>query len=174
MTPYFTHGGISLRPVDYSDLDEIRALRNDGATWPRLTDPRPVTKADQERWYASLSRDGRFYFVAFEKKTPFIGLVRMDEYDPLNRSIRTGLDVLPRLRRKGYGYRIYSAIKKYCFDELGLHRVWLQVLRDNIPAIQLYARQKFILEGRLRGAVFRHGEFVDYLIMGILESEYRM
>jgi len=173
MTPYFTHNGISLRPVEVEDFKLIRGLRNNEETWPHLTDPRAIMPADQRRWYDSLSRDSRFYFVAFGKRKPFIGLVRMDEYDSLNRSIRVGLDVVPGLRRRGNGSKIYSVIKKYCFEELGLHRVWLQVLADNIPAIKLYARHKFILEGRLREAVFRHGEFVDYMIMSILESEYR-
>ena len=86
---YFSHGGLSLRPVEEEDLDRIRELRNDESTWIHLTDPRPVYPGDQVAWFGSLGlRAGKFYFVAFDEQNPFIGIVRMDEYDAQNRSIR--------------------------------------------------------------------------------------
>jgi RimJ/RimL family protein N-acetyltransferase len=165
---------MSFRPVERQDLVKIRHLRNDPSTWVHLTDPRPLTEADQEAWIGGIgARTGKFYFVASDDKRPFIGLVRMDEFDPLNRSIRVGADVVPELRNKGYGILIYRTIKKYCFDHLNVHRVWLEVLATNEHAGRLYAKQGFVVEGRLREAVYRDGKFVDYVIMSILEPEYR-
>jgi RimJ/RimL family protein N-acetyltransferase len=173
-TAYFEHDGLKLRPVEEQDLEAIRQLRNDGTTWINLTDPRPLTAADQKTWLDSLNlRSGRFYFVAYDPLHPFIGLVRMDEYDAQNRSLRVGADVQPELRGKGFGTAIYRTILKYGFDHLNLHRIWLAVLESNIRAIRLYEKQGFLLEGRLREAVFRDGRYVDYLLMSILDMEYR-
>lgn len=171
---YFSHEGISLRPVEAGDLDQIRELRNDELTWIHLTDPRPISQADQAAWLGSLGlKSGKFYFVAFDDRNPFIGMIRMDEYDALNRSIRVGADVVPGLRRMGHGTHIYRAIKKYCFDVLNCHRVWLQVLETNEVAIKLYRKAGFSQEGLLREAVFRNGVYVDYKVMSIIEQEYR-
>ena len=97
----------------------------------------------------------------------------MDEVDHINRSIRVGADVVPALRGKGFGKAIYSAIKKYCFDYLNMHRVWLAVLEANERAIGLYRKVGFKEEGRYREAVFRDGRYQDYILMSILEVEYR-
>jgi UDP-4-amino-4,6-dideoxy-N-acetyl-beta-L-altrosamine N-acetyltransferase len=171
---YFSHLGIAFRPVEESDLDNIRDLRNYESTWTNLTDPRPISAGGQAAWLQSLGqKSGKFYFIALDDENPFIGMVRMDEYDMQNRSIRVGADVVPSLRGKGFGTRIYEAIKKYCFDEMNCHRVWLQVLQTNAVGKRLYSSAGFQYEGILRQAVFRNGSYVDYCLMSILESEYR-
>ena len=171
---YFYHERISFRPVEASDLDRIRELRNDESTWIQLTDPRAIGPADQAAWFQSLGqKSGKFYFVAFDEEYPFIGLVRMDEHDPINRSIRVGADVVPELRGKGHGSAIYEALKKYCFDFLNCHRIWLLVLDTNSVAKRLYEKVGFASEGTLKEAVFRNGCYIDYCVMSILEGEYR-
>jgi RimJ/RimL family protein N-acetyltransferase len=56
---------------------------------------------------------------------------------------------------------------------MNLNRLWLLVLESNAHAIRLYQKQGFRLEGRMRQAVFRDGRYVDYLVMSILDGEYR-
>lgn len=170
---YFTHEGLTLRPVERGDLDRILRLRNGQSTWTHLTDPRPIYEKDQDAWFASLSRAGAMYFIASAPNQPFVGLIRMDEHDRMNLSIRVGADVDVPLRGQGYGKRIYKSVLKYCFHTLNLHRVWLEVLKTNKIALKLYRGQGFKVEGRLREAVFRDGGYVDYVVMSILEGEYR-
>ena len=170
---FFEEGGIGIRPVEDRDLAKIAALRNDQDTWTWLGDPRPVFEEDQVRWFASLAaRSGRYYFVVAQRDRSFIGLVRMDEHDHINRSIRVGADVLPELRGQGFGKAIFRLIKRYCFGYLGVHRVWLLVLESNERAKKLYLGQGFKEEGRLRDAIYRNGKFMDYISMSILEKEW--
>lgn len=170
----FKHKDITLRLPALADLELMRRLRNDPSTWEHLTDPNLVTEAGQRRWFESLSsRPDRKYFVASNRNHSFIGIVRMDEYDPLNRSIRVGADVSPQLRGRGLGNKVFTAILAYCFDELNVHRAWLAVLETNVVARKLYAKQGFHVEGKYRKAVFRHGKYLDYILMSILENEYR-
>jgi len=167
----FSRNGLKLRSVELSDLDQIRDLRNDASTWMQLTDPTPVTPASQRAWFEGIS-PAKMYFVAYSDENPFIGIVRMDERDEVNRSVRIGADVVPELRGKGHGGRIYDAVLAYCFFHLNCHRVWLAVLETNFVAVNLYKKKGFKLEGRYREAVFRGGKYLDYLIMSILEGEY--
>jgi RimJ/RimL family protein N-acetyltransferase len=171
---HFIHDGLSLRVPTVKDIDRIQELRNDQGTWIHLTDPRPLGPGDQKKWVDSLSmRSGRFYFVASTPEHQFLGIVRMDEFDTLNRSIRVGADIAPELRGKGFGIRLYGTIKRYCFDFMNVHRVWLAVLETNGHAMRLYEKQGFKTEGRYRSAVYRDGKYVDYVLMSILEHEYR-
>lgn len=173
MAGTFSHEGLHLRTIEPNDLPHIAALRNDESTWTQLTDPKPLGPADQKAWYESLgSRSGKLYFIAYDDQNPFIGLVRMDEIDHQNRSIRVGADVQVDLRGKGHGKAIYRTVLKYCFDQLNMHRVWLAVLDTNTTARALYSRMGFKEEGRYRKAIFRNGDYVDYVLMSILELEY--
>jgi RimJ/RimL family protein N-acetyltransferase len=170
----FSHSGMMFRMPKSEDLELIADLRNDLSTWEQLTDPRPVGRADQKAWLESLgSRSGKLYFIAYTASEPFVGLIRMDEIDHINRSIRVGADVVAPLRGKGFGKAIYGAVKKYCFDYLNMNRVWLAVLETNKRAISLYKKVGFRKEGRYRAAVFRNGRFIDYVLMSLLEQEYR-
>jgi RimJ/RimL family protein N-acetyltransferase len=170
----FSHKGLAFRLPEDRDLETIQNLRNDESTWIHLSDPKPVGPADQKAWLQSIGwKNGRMYFVVFDDQNPFIGLVRMDELDQQNRSLRVGLDVLPELRGKGFGSRTYEALKAYAFDQMNIHRLWLAVLDTNERAKKLYEKMGFKVEGRYRETIFRHGRFVDYVLMSILEGEYR-
>lgn len=170
----FQYQGIGFRVVEERDLERIRALRNDPSTWMNLTDISSISADGQKEWFRTINRrNDRGYFVVFDQTCDFIGIVRMDEIDHVNRSIRVGADVVPEQRGRGYGRKIYIAIKKYCFDFLNMHRVWLAVLSSNERATRLYQGQGFKVEGRYREAIFRDGKYLDYILMSILEEEYR-
>lgn len=184
----FRHDDILLRVVEPDDLERLRAHRNDPSTWAMLTDVHLLTAEDQCRWYEGLRDRRRRYFVAQElpadRAVPFldadalgadaaVGLVRMDEIDQTNRSIRVGCDVFPGYRGRGLGTRIFAATLAYAFDVLNMHRVWLAVIATNAVARRIYDRQGLMEEGCYREAIFRDGRYVDYVVMSILEHEYR-
>lgn len=170
----YTHEDIGIRIIEARDLEAMRVLRNDSSTWIYLTDPHLITEESQKQWFSMLaSRPDRMYFILFVAEHPFAGIVRMDEIDRQNRSIRVGVDIVPELRGRGLGKRALCLVQRYCFDILNMHRVWLAVLVTNARARDLYTKVGFVEEGRHREAVFRDGRYVDYIIMSILEHEYR-
>lgn len=173
---------IAFRPVEKKDLESIRRLRNDQTTWIYLTDATLVTPAMQEQWFEKISQasDAAYFTVVKIKREfpilyedDFLGIIRMDEYDANNRSARIGCDIIPEMRGKGYGTKAFRACMKYFFHHIGLHRLWLCVLDNNMVAQKLYSNVGFKEEGRLRDAVWRDGKYHDYIVMGILDHEYR-
>ena len=173
IAPVFGHEGTFFRLPTSDDAEAIRRIRNDQTTWENLTDPTPITESDQVAWYRALSsRAGTRCFVVFDEVNPFLGYVRMDEYDKINRSVRVGLDIAPEFRGRGHGQKAFSLLLRYAFHEMNVHRVWLLVLHTNLRAIHVYQKIGFSPEGALREAVFRHGRYVDYKIMSILDKEY--
>lgn len=75
---------------------------------------------------------------------------------------------------QGYGTEATRAMLRYGFDELGLHKIELQVDAVNRRAIRAYEKAGFAQEGIRRAAVFHDGTFYDHVLMGILEEEYRL
>ena len=79
----------------------------------------------------------------------------------------------PAYRGKGYGSDALCLILRYAFNELNLHRVGLDVISSNAPAIRAYRRAGFQQEGAMRDAVLRDGCRYDRIIMGILRHEWQ-
>ncbi|MGH7639917.1 MAG: GNAT family N-acetyltransferase [Candidatus Dormibacteria bacterium] len=75
-------------------------------------------------------------------------------------------------RRRGFGAEAAQLALRFAFDELGLHRLTLDVISDNLAALGLYRKLGFKEEGRLRERVWRDGEFNDLIYMGLLRAEW--
>jgi [ribosomal protein S5]-alanine N-acetyltransferase len=103
-----------------------------------------------------------------------IGTTGLHRIDWVNRSAEFGIVVGERVYwGKGIGSEATRLIVAHGFDRLNLERIWLGVFADHGPAVRLYERVGFQVEGRLRGAILRDGRRHDQLIMGILAEEFR-
>lgn len=164
---------IILNPVKKKHLNNLRSLRNSSETNYYLTSIIPVNEYQQEAWFKKISLDEtKMCFAIENKNSQFIGFVRGDEWDRVNRSIRIGVDIVPEFRRKGFATNAYKLLLKYLFQDLGINRVWLLVVDYNEVAMSLYKKVGFRIEGKQREAVFRSGKFHTYIMMSILKSEY--
>lgn len=76
-------------------------------------------------------------------------------------------------RGKGFGKQVVSKLTEFCFMELGVHSVHLDVLENNEAAIACYEKVGFRKSGVYRGHGFHAGKFLNWIHMDILEDEYR-
>jgi ribosomal protein S18 acetylase RimI-like enzyme len=82
-----------------------------------------------------------------------------------------GMGVLPAYRHAGVGTRlVHAALKKA--KAYGLYRVELEVFEDNLPAIELYTKVGFKVEGRKIGAVRIGDRYVNAFVMALLLQDY--
>lgn len=79
-----------------------------------------------------------------------------------------GLFVHDAFQGQGVGMRLMEAALDLADRWLGLTRLELSVYTDNAPALQLYRRCGFTVEGTLRGYALRDGECVDAFAMARL------
>lgn len=62
---------------------------------------------------------------------------------------------------------------RYAFDELGLHRLDGSWFDFNEPSKGLYKKCGWKEEGVKREYVYKHGQWRDLTVVGVLESDYR-
>ena len=79
-----------------------------------------------------------------------------------------GMGVHDAWTGKGIGTALLAALVDTADRWLGLRRLELTVYADNAPALALYCRLGFELEGRHRAYALRDGEYVDALTMARL------
>lgn len=77
----------------------------------------------------------------------------------------------PELRGKGLGKQSMLAMMSYCFDVLGLQRLYLDHYTGN-PASGLYLSLGFTYEGVLRQNCRKNGILYDVHLMSMLKDEY--
>ena len=61
---------------------------------------------------------------------------------------------------------------QYAFTELGLHKVYLSVLEENVRAQKFYEKCGFIKEGLEVDAVKINGVYHNHIWYGIIKSNY--
>lgn len=75
-------------------------------------------------------------------------------------------------RRKGVGSSgIYLTLLEG-FNRLDLYKIWLTVHEHNHPALNLYRKLGFHLEGRLRDEFWLNGKRIDTLYFGMLKDDF--
>lgn len=169
----FKYGDIAIRPVEAKDLENMVRLRSEPTVWMQLGDITMIGIEEQRRWFESLIGDRRrCYYILCSDELNFIGIVRTDEIDYINRSIRVGGDILPEYQGQGYSKKMFKLLEEFCFSYLNMNRIWLLVLESNSVARSLYKKVGFREEGRMRQAIFRAGRYQDYIMMSLLQTEW--
>jgi len=78
--------------------------------------------------------------------------------------------VSPEVQGKGVGSGLLSALIDLAENWLNLMRLEHIVAVDNSPAIALYRKFGFIIEGKLRDYAYRGGRYVDAYLMARLRD----
>jgi ribosomal-protein-serine acetyltransferase len=74
---------------------------------------------------------------------------------------------------KGIITRCCAAMLDYIFDELGLHRAEIRCGTSNLRSCAIPARLGFLREGVAREAEWVNDRWVDLVVWGILEEDWR-
>jgi diamine N-acetyltransferase len=157
---------IVLRPTTDFDVDWVLDVEHDPAIEPFITRwPRQLhattMRSENARHLVITSPDGeRLGYVILRGVT-----------DP-GANIEL-LRIVVARRGGGVGRAALRAVKRIVFDELGAHRLWLDVITTNDPARRLYRSEGFVEEGVLREAARRADGFASLVLMSLLEQEYR-
>lgn len=164
---------IRLRPIEREDLPLLQLWRNHLKAYFR--EYRDLNMEHQRQWFESLTNDRRtmMWVIEVVGEGRSIGVCGWTYIDWLNRhaelSIYIGRD---DYRGKGYGTAVLAEMHRIAFDELGLHRVYLEVYDYN-PAKHLYERAGYKHCGVWRQHHFHEGQFHDSILMDLLADEWR-
>ena len=169
-------GRARLRATDTSDLPIFVRWLNDPEVRHYLLLWRPQSLLDEERWFHSISHNSSDLVLVAEVdeggETKPIGAVALHRIDWKNGSAELAIQIGEKdYWGEGYGTELVRAMVQYAFDEMRLFRIELDVFVYNERAKRCYEKVGFQLEGVRRKALFRNGEYIDVIRMGILRDE---
>ena len=156
---------IAIRKAEPSDAEAI---------WKCYTAPlvvrntlqMPYRSLESVRELMAKSGDGQHTLVAVVdgEVVGVIGL-HTSSRPRVNHRGEIGMMVRDDWQGKGVGKAMMQAVVDLADKWLNLSRIELTVFTDNEPAIALYRKFGFEIEGELRKYAFRDGEFVDAYAM---------
>jgi RimJ/RimL family protein N-acetyltransferase len=166
---------VQLRPFRPEDVDGIRAALADPET--RMLTGSSHLAFDEDRlttWYGTRNeQDDRLDLAVADRASGrCVGEVVLNEVDEHNRSCNFRTLIGPAGRGRGLGTEAVRLTIAYGFEQLGLHRIGLEVYAFNTRARRVYEKAGFVVEGVLRD-VLRYGDtWVDATVMSILATEW--
>ncbi len=155
--------GVRIRAAEPDDLAAISAS---------MSDPGVVHGTLQTPYTSTATRRDRLQFA--DPHLLFVVAEPLDGGDPigtasLHRNIRprrlhtagVGMSVRDAHQGRGVGTALLAALLDVADNWWQVRRVYLEVFADNEPAIALYRKIGYEVEGTLRQDAFRAGEYVD-------------
>ena len=169
---------VRLRHVEREDLPHFVAWLNDPEVRHGLALYLPLSNAEEENWFTELlKRPGDEQPLVIEVRGEagwmMIGNSGFFKFDWRNRSAELGILIGDKTYwNQGYGTEVMRLLLRHGFTTLNLHRIFLRVFENNPRAIRAYEKAGFVLEGRMRQAEYRDGQYWDVLLMSVLSPEW--
>jgi putative acetyltransferase len=163
---------IVIRRSEPGDYEAIRAVYS-GINAIRGTLQLPYPSMEQWRKRLAEAGEGMFSLVACVEGE-VIGQIGLHTFphSPRRRHVgQLGMGVRDDWQGKGAGSALMQAAVDLADRWLNLERLELEVYVDNEPAVRLYKKFGFVIEGTLARFAFRDGRYVDAYMMARLRSE---
>ncbi|MBK8027402.1 MAG: GNAT family N-acetyltransferase [Chloroflexi bacterium] len=134
----------------------------------------PEAPIEWEEWFTHLldKEEGFPFSIRRRDDDRLVGFTVIKDIKWQARHCVVVIGIDPAQQGRGYGTDGMRVALKYCFLEMNLNRVGLEVLGYNDAALRVYSKVGFRHEGTLRCFAFRDGVYYDMHVMGILRGEW--
>lgn len=166
--------GIYLRLMSYEDTDLIVDWRNSEEVRQNFVYQETFTREGHTDWIKNKIETGEaVQMMICDRETGHaLGSVYIRDIDRQHHKAEFGIFIGEETSRgRGVGTAATKLMLRYCFEEEGLHRVYLRAYRRNTTAIHCYEKAGFRQEGILRDDVYVRGAYHDMVWMGILRED---
>ncbi len=174
-------GTVHLRHPRWADFEDWVTLRRDNRDYLSPWEPKwNETHLNRNSYKAKLSRFKKM--ISGHTAYPFhifradddrlIGACNITHVERnVAQSAKLGYWVGERYARQGFARASVSAATRFCFEQLGLHRIEAAVQADNLPSIKVLEASGFCREGMARGYLKINGVWQDHIIYALLSGD---
>lgn len=167
---------VCLRPFGKDDAKYLQKWSNDAELRKLIGEVKPMSQAETEKFYEELSADkDRMWFVIVLRGNDRVigeaGLLRM--FRPWRTTDMTVIIGEKDVWGRGYGTDAGRLLLDYAINRLGFHRVSIGVVGFNERALRFWEGLGFKREGVERDGYYCDNKHSDFIMMSILEDEFR-
>ena len=165
---------VYLRSITYDDTDLIVKWRNQDNVKRYFFYRGEFTNESHENWMKNKVETGEVaqFIVCMKDSDRTVGCTYLRDIDTENSKAEYGVFLGEEdIRGMGIGKEVLKLTVKYAFDNLKLHRVYARAKEDNKPSVNCFLSCGFTKEAVLRDSMFSDGEYVNVVILGILNND---
>jgi diamine N-acetyltransferase len=168
---------IYLRPFSKNDVSYLQKWSYDPEIRRLTGEVAPMSQAETEKFYRELraDKDRSWFVIVLRRGNQVIGeagLLRM--FGPWRCTDMSIIIGEKDAWGKGYGKEAGRLLLDYAFERLGFHRVSMGVVSFNKRALRFWEGLGFKKEGVQRDGYYCDNEYSDFIMMSILEDEFKM
>ena len=167
-----------LRRVVESDVNEVFALRSNAETMQYI--PRPLVTSNEEALEhirmiedKIVADEGINWAITLKGNSKLLGIIGHYRIKPEHYRSEIGYMLLPDYQGKGIITEAIKAVVAYGFDQMNLHSIEAIIDPANTASAMVLEKNGFVKEAHLRENECYNGKFLDTVIYGLLESEFR-
>jgi len=113
-----------------------------------------------------------FHYAIVDENDEYLGTISIKNINWQSKAGEYAIGLRKKAAGKGIAYKATCEILEYAFVNLGLNRVFLNVLADNSKAIRLYEKSGFIFEGIFKEHICIRGERKSLKWYAIMKKEW--
>jgi len=167
---------IILRPLINEDFIFFYKWHNDAnIRFQTAMHPYPVSEPNEREWFdkaiADISNKRFIFTVVFKETGEPIGYFQLTEVNFINKNAMLGIVIgEDEYRGQGLGKEIMELGIDYGIKNLGLLKISLDVINENLNAVRLYKKLGFIEEGVFKNQFFFDGKFYNIVRLSFMHS----
>lgn len=148
---------IRLRALEPEDLSDIFRWENDAELWQYGNTLAPYSRFALKQ-YLEDSLHGDFFqnkqlrlIIELNGSKPTtIGAIDLFDFEPHHRRAALGILIEKDFQRQGYGSQAVELMKRYAFEYLHLHQIYVHVAESNDRSRKLFEKMGFLQVGILK------------------------
>jgi len=168
---------VSLRALEKEDLTTLKEWRNLLHVRKSTREYKLLNMINQKNWFESIHQSNppkEIMFGILNKRKKLIGVAGLTYIDWKNRNSEISIYFSTKnWQTKSDAKEVINLILEYGFEELNLHRLYVEIFSLMKENIKLFSQMKFTKEGELREKVWRQNKWWNTLIFSKLSSEYK-
>jgi RimJ/RimL family protein N-acetyltransferase len=164
---------VTIRRATPEDVDFLHELMTNEEVDPFLAARRATTREeiaeDVERSQREPDKHGRFVVEWERERAGTMGFSVANERSRI--AHLSGLAVHPDFRGRRISDEAARQLQRHLIFDLGYHRLQLEIYGFNERALRHAERAGYVREGVKRKAYWRHGEWVDGVLFGLIRED---
>jgi diamine N-acetyltransferase len=156
---------ITLRAIEPTDLTLLYKWENDDRVWFSSATTRPLSQQTLQLYIDSINdiyTDKQVRLIIDFNGKP-VGCIDLFDFEPLHQRAGVGIMIDADFEGKGFASLALSELKKYAFNQLGLHQLYCNIAHNNTRSIQLFTSANFVQTGIKKEWLRVHKEWQDEL-----------
>jgi diamine N-acetyltransferase len=160
---------VILRPITFDDVVYLNKWKNDYEIFKYLGGGyNPISIDQHKKWMDNIidNSGNNKRFIIEDKEKKAVGFIGLYNINFIHRTCELGIYIGEKAEwKKGYAYSACILIEEFAKKTLNLRKIKLNVVFENVDAVNMYKKLKYIQCGLMKEDKFINGEYRDVIYM---------